>query len=733
MQNHFVSYWSLGGFNNRLQALQIALLLSKLLNRTLIVGPFTLGHDKGRETPYTEFLDPIEWPTVNWNSPELQGKLELSKSNTANVNFAWRRNCSVPLPHVVSELESLASVQVLHYPYYSGFWRILFSSEYHEVIGHFFDRSLRLKQALYDEAISISGVLQKPYAVIHFRLGDRYGLPLVNCSEFLATPFQSFDFGGFPNWFDPKMPAATWEAVRFGCVKRTTAGSQVNYVTTEMAAAAWDLASINPKIRDVYIATNRPNKSRVQKLKILLQDRNLTPWTWEKLLSERKNQSSKFYSGDRDGSIIGVMEQVLAIEAEAFLPAWSSSWDSVVITRRQARGKPQAGSHHELALQSLLRFATRFDGLKCQDKHHKNTTTRTPPQEHHHKNTTTRTPPQEHHHKNTTTRTPPQEHHHKNTTTRTPPQEHHHKNTTTRTPPQEHHHKNTTTRTPPQEHHHKNTTTKTPPQEHHHKNTTTRTPPQKHHHKNTTTKTPPQEHHHKNTTTKTPPQEHHHKNTTTRTPPQEHHHKNTTTRTPPQEHHHKNTTTRTPPQEHHHKNTTTRTPPQEHHHKNTTTRTPPQEHHHKNTTTRTPPEKHHHKNTTTKTPPQEHHHTNTTTKTQPHKHHHKNTSTKNTTTRTPPQKHHHKNTTTKTPPQKHHHKNTTTKTPPQKHHHTNTTTRTPPHEHHHKNTTTKTPPQKHHHTTPPHEHHHTNTTTKTLPRVVNQTGIEVFPDQTPFA
>ena len=189
MQNHFVSYWSLGGFNNRLQALQIALLLSKLLNRTLIVGPFTLGHDKGRETPYTEFLDPIEWPTVNWNSPELQGKLELSKSNTANVNFAWRRNCSVPLPHVVSELESLASVQVLHYPYYSGFWRILFSSEYHEVIGHFFDRSLRLKQALYDEAISISGVLQKPYAVIHFRLGDRYGLPLVNCDTFPVVWF----------------------------------------------------------------------------------------------------------------------------------------------------------------------------------------------------------------------------------------------------------------------------------------------------------------------------------------------------------------------------------------------------------------------------------------------------------------------------------------------------------------------------------------------------------------
>jgi len=229
-----------------------------------------------------------------------------------------------------------------------------------------------VKQALYDEAISISGVLQKPYAVIHFRLGDRYGLPLVNCSEFLATPLQSFDFGGFPNWFDPAMPPppATWEAVRFGCVKRTdeTNGS-VNYVTTEMAAAAWDLASINPKIRDVYIATNRPNNPRVQKLKVLLQDRNLTPWTWEDLLSER-SQSSKSH-GARDGSIIGVMEQVLAIEAEAFLPAFPSSWDSVAITRRQACGKPQAGSHHELALQSLLRFVTRFDGLKCQDKHWK--------------------------------------------------------------------------------------------------------------------------------------------------------------------------------------------------------------------------------------------------------------------------------------------------------------------------------------------------------------------------
>ena len=76
------------------------------------------------------------------------------------------------------------------------------------------------------------------------------------------------------------------------------------------------------------------------------------------------------------------------------------------------------------------------DDSNTQERHHKNTTTKTPPQKHHHTNTTTQTPPRKHHHTNTTTQTPPHKHHHKNTTTQTPPQKHHHKNA--KTPPQKH-------------------------------------------------------------------------------------------------------------------------------------------------------------------------------------------------------------------------------------------------------------------------------------------------------
>ena len=45
-----------GGFNNRRQALQIALALAVATNRTLVLSSFTLGHNAGPEVPASAFF-----------------------------------------------------------------------------------------------------------------------------------------------------------------------------------------------------------------------------------------------------------------------------------------------------------------------------------------------------------------------------------------------------------------------------------------------------------------------------------------------------------------------------------------------------------------------------------------------------------------------------------------------------------------------------------------------------
>ncbi|CAE7310961.1 unnamed protein product, partial [Symbiodinium sp. CCMP2456] len=322
MQSHYLMYRPGGGLNNRIQGLEIGLLFAVLLNRTVVIETINTGHSKGREVQYTDFLEAIdEWPTVRAG---IDTKLYTSlkaESNRSHLPLNPHANCSVNLWDMVVEYSS-STDRVLEYPHYAGFWQYWFRPEYHMVVARFLDQHVRFRTNF---SVPIQFALPFPYALLHYRLGDMPGLPLFNCSKI------NFSFTG-----------GVWNQCR-----RKHVNGSVEYLTVQKALEFWHVPE---HLKHVYIATNRPSDPQIGRTVRFFAERGLKTWTWEDI--------SSFWPADlgaRDGSAVSAIEQVLAINADTYFPAWPSSWDAVVVTRRLARQKRLAQEHHQLIVDGHLR------------------------------------------------------------------------------------------------------------------------------------------------------------------------------------------------------------------------------------------------------------------------------------------------------------------------------------------------------------------------------------------
>jgi len=335
-KSHFVtSEVADGGFNNRLQATEIALLFGVLLNRTLLMRQFQRGHTGGKKEPYTTYLNIVGWPAFA-NNTKRRDALKLPVEQD--------RNCSVDMAKLLPRLSAnpkLHDAKIAIFTNNWGFWQILFRREHHRDIAAFLSRHVQYKQNCVSQVTSL---LPKPFAAVHARFGDRRGFPLFNCS------LLGYNFGNGTKKYHSREAFACSRPRRPDPDKARNLTDAFDFLTLPDALAAWNLP---PEVNLVYFATNRPKDPTVKQAKDVLEGRNLSVRFWEDL----KPHDSKDFQGVRDGSWISIAEQCIAMEAERFMPSWPSSWDSVVITRRLAAGKPDAEEHHNLMTYHLERHA----------------------------------------------------------------------------------------------------------------------------------------------------------------------------------------------------------------------------------------------------------------------------------------------------------------------------------------------------------------------------------------
>ena len=284
-KTHFVTYRNLGGFNNRLEALEMAFLFAVLLNRTLLVHPFSASHTMsgGKVAPEQYFdMKAFQWPIKQWNDVDF-AKLQ-SRSIRLHVGL---HPCGMDIDQLCEDMRktSYSDIPMIlahdsrdgksPYPW----WPAIFAKQYHQVIRSFFTKYVRFNPSLCDftrNSLQSQTWLRQPYAAMHFRLGDRPGLQLANCSLF------GFRFQGHFRDIKKQMSQAEIEAIRYGCNK-PSAEDPKNHVIplfTEDVVGSWHLPE---NIKVLYIATNRPNDLRVKKVKEMFQKRGLTTLTWENL------------------------------------------------------------------------------------------------------------------------------------------------------------------------------------------------------------------------------------------------------------------------------------------------------------------------------------------------------------------------------------------------------------------------------------------------------------------
>lgn len=354
-KTHFVTYLDNGGFNNRLEGLELAFLLAVLLNRTLVVHNFSAFHENyGGKVAPEKYLDmqAFQWGVKQWSD------VDFASPQKNYTPFTHKnRRCRLDIVQLCEDLRTHYSeipMIIAHdgntplYPY----WTALFAKQYHEVIRSFFTEYVRFNPSLCDftkNSLQSQTWLHQPYAAMHFRLGDRPGLQMANCSLF------GFRFQGHLEDIKENMPRAEIEAIRFGCNK-PSAKDPKNHVIplfTEDVVRSWHL----PKnIKVVYIATNQPKDTRVKTVQGMFRERGLTTLTWEDL-----NQT---LAPARDGTEISIQEQCIAIRSKFFLPSWPSSWDAEVIYRRlDGTNVTDAKIHFELLSDTVSRF-WHMNGIK---------------------------------------------------------------------------------------------------------------------------------------------------------------------------------------------------------------------------------------------------------------------------------------------------------------------------------------------------------------------------------
>lgn len=356
-QSHVVGYHSNGGSGNRVQSLITSLLVAAVTGRSLLVGPFTSGHNQGRNCPYTSLLTIRGFPVVT------EETFPCEDCTASNLPFGGGA-CGIDLVETAKTLKSSQDTKLI-FPDYWGFYTATFSPGDIPIIAKFVDQHVDFSnEILKATAGIIAGGLPKRFAAIHFRLGDRHGQGLADCAKFGMTMGLE---GPLNDTYEAQCEAlgevvslgnwSTGYLANFMSCPTFQANGKVMGLSTERVFKDWQLPQ---GLSHVYLATNEPTDPRVLHLIAQGKDRGLTFIMWgdldADLLSRVLPESGLECSEPRGGTFLSEIEQGISIHAEVFLPAWPSSWDEFVITKRLAKGKPDAPLHAQLMYKSMMQM-----------------------------------------------------------------------------------------------------------------------------------------------------------------------------------------------------------------------------------------------------------------------------------------------------------------------------------------------------------------------------------------
>jgi len=322
------------GFNNRWQALKISLIVAVATNRTLAVQPFTFGHNAGQDVPYTRFFQ-IDWPTVP--ASELAGKevKELPVSPST---------CDKGLAAIAAH--DATKAPILRYPACYGWWDSILRPEDYAVARSALDR-LKLVPQWEAAAAELRTALPPVYNAVHFRLGDRPGLAL-DCApgEPHLRPWQN------PTLVGKQTPTEARNNLK--SIAKQWGWDNCPLMNVEDAYDAWGIHAQGVGHWPLYISTNRPSDPRAVAL-----GKETNSIFWDDIPEDVRQRALKLVGfqggGWRDGAAVSLLEQLICIGSNFYLPAWPSSWEQFVLHTRVRLQKADAAPQ----LASMLSAVTR--------------------------------------------------------------------------------------------------------------------------------------------------------------------------------------------------------------------------------------------------------------------------------------------------------------------------------------------------------------------------------------
>lgn len=314
------------GFNNRIGALQIAYLVAHATGRTLVAQPFLTGHFNhssnlgswGTQVPYTAYLAPIKGALSFTEVPLGDGR------TVENLDMDWYGGQGLTVADLRARYGG-STASVLNFKFASGWWVRTFDRSQHLALATRLREQIRFAPGVVAGAELLRQHLPPQYGAVHFRLGDRPGESLVDCSK-----------------VGKGTATGSWNTEDVYGVKTWPAG-----------------------VDTIYVATNRPQDARVPQLAQEMARGGRAMKLWEDFPGAARAEALRLAGASagapeahRAGALVSCLEQMLAVSAVDYLPAWPSSWDQFVLTMRYGGAQHDADNFNAMALALLSHEAS---------------------------------------------------------------------------------------------------------------------------------------------------------------------------------------------------------------------------------------------------------------------------------------------------------------------------------------------------------------------------------------
>jgi len=343
------------GFNNCLQALQIALLLSLVTKRTLIVNDFPSSHAAAKTGLLSQRIQAGNLFQIQWPIKSVTDVRMGSMSSTL-VAIETSSSCGVDLRNVVRRYRS-EPAQVLVYDNSWGFWQRLFKRKDHALISKALSTHLDFLPRFHRAALLLQAWLPRHHAAAHIRLGDIRTFPLVNCSS-AATSLHT------PGLKEMLLRGSSYdktffETMSYGLCVRIRPGGCTHVVTYEQVLPGFVR---NSSGRSLFISTNQPGAWMIWRVRQILRKLGLRVFTWQHFPKTLRLQALQIAQGRQEGNVtngqedaflVSILEQLLCIYADEFLPSYSSSWSEIVVQHRHSQRRKGAAAQSQMLSERL--------------------------------------------------------------------------------------------------------------------------------------------------------------------------------------------------------------------------------------------------------------------------------------------------------------------------------------------------------------------------------------------